>query len=78
MANGGHYDVILPHHHSRFERQIRYRLCNSSSGRCFPAYGVTPHHPYLFLGTSASNGNCLYLGAAVAVNAVPSFLLWGV
>ena len=27
----------------------------------------------LFLGTSASNGNCLYLGAAVAVNAVPSF-----
>ena len=27
----------------------------------------------LLLGTSASNGNCLYFGAAVAVNAVPSF-----
>ena len=29
----------------------------------------------LLLGTSASNGNCLYFGAAVAVNAVPSFSL---
>ena len=27
----------------------------------------------LFLGTSASNENCLYFAAAVAVNAVPSF-----
>ena len=27
----------------------------------------------LSLGTFASNGNCLYLGAAVAVNMVPSF-----
>ena len=46
-ANGGHDDVILPHHHSRFERQIRYRLYNSSSIRCSPSNGVPPHHPTL-------------------------------
>ena len=44
-AIGSHYDVNLPHHHCRFERQIRYRLCNSAFVWCFPTYGVYPHHP---------------------------------
>ena len=56
---------------------LQYTQRNVGSRLTFILALLSFCHFLLFLGTSDSNGNCLYLGAAVVVNAVPFFLLWG-